>query len=311
MINCDVKRDERCATCYDFNCMVNKDFFSLIVDSKFKSYNWKFNFLGFDNGIRYLEVFGPPRFVLSSRYSDEDRDFLLIYYTKSPMIWKNGKRKGELGLNGGLVIFDCNDNLEFEILEEGEAKAILLPYSLIKDSDTLFRIKCLNSHKLSDAIGYEYISNFYVSDCDIIDKITVFLDYLNSLVLDNFSVGMSTRDAVMFERIKLCIYENIRNPKLRVHDIARNLNLSPRSIQRILSLYGTRYQDIVKETRLELLSEGIISYPHKYINEVCYASGYNSVINASVQFKAKFGMTISDYRKKILYRENLNAYRME
>ena len=82
-----------------------------------------------------------------------------------------------------------------------------------------------------------------------------------------------------------------------LEQLARRLNLSPRTLRRHLMTEGTSYKDLVKDLRkekaLDLLNT--TNYP---IEKIAIALGYSDVPNFYHAFKKWTGSTPSEYRKK-------------
>ena len=87
-----------------------------------------------------------------------------------------------------------------------------------------------------------------------------------------------------------------------LEQLARRLNISPRTLRRHLATEGTSYKDLLKDMRkekaLDLLKT--TNYP---IEKIAIALGYSDVPNFYHAFKRWTGRTPSEYRKKKLQQD--------
>jgi AraC-like DNA-binding protein len=117
--------------------------------------------------------------------------------------------------------------------------------------------------RANDQIVIDYLAKFDR------DRITM---RVRSMLLDQFAAGPATQETV-----------------------ARELNLSARSLQRKLHEEGTTYKQLVDDTRRELAAQ-YVKQSQLSINEITYMLGFSEPSNFTRAFKRWTGESPSEYR---------------
>jgi len=116
-------------------------------------------------------------------------------------------------------------------------------------------------------------------------------------MLDDFLSRIDKSDLTYV--IKNKIYEALPLGAPSQADVARDLGMSLRNLQRKLQEQGTNYKDILEQTRKKLTME-YIQQRHLSISEIGYLVGFSSVGNFNRAFKRWTNTTPSDYRLSCL-----------
>ncbi|CZF86860.1 AraC family transcriptional regulator [Grimontia marina] len=87
-------------------------------------------------------------------------------------------------------------------------------------------------------------------------------------------------------------------------DVAKQLGLSLRNLQRKLSDQGTCYKDILESTR-KRLTMNYIKQPHLSISEIGYLVGFSNVANFNRAFRRWQGCAPGEYRHRYLSSNSL------
>jgi len=95
------------------------------------------------------------------------------------------------------------------------------------------------------------------------------------------------------------IRSNISNESLNIDSLARELNMSIRTLQRRLSLESTNYKRIVKAVRKKEALH-LFQNPKSSVSEVAYALGFSDVTSLSRAFRRWFGKSPEQYRKSLV-----------
>ncbi|MFG0607569.1 AraC family transcriptional regulator [Vibrio mimicus] len=103
----------------------------------------------------------------------------------------------------------------------------------------------------------------------------------------------------LFYQIERKILEGLPMTIPSQGDIAKQLGLSLRNLQRKLSEQGTCYKDILDNTR-HRLTLNYIKQPHMSISEVGYLVGFSNVANFNRAFRRWKGCAPGEYRSQYL-----------
>ena len=97
-------------------------------------------------------------------------------------------------------------------------------------------------------------------------------------------------------------YLRIKQQAPKVEDIAIELHMSVRTLQRQLKKFGTSYKQILEEERM-LRCEKLLTQ-HIEISEIATRLGYSDQSALARAFKAFYGMTLLEKKRQILKEEN-------
>ncbi|MFQ3453897.1 helix-turn-helix transcriptional regulator [Bradyrhizobium sp. UFLA01-814] len=97
-------------------------------------------------------------------------------------------------------------------------------------------------------------------------------------------------------RIIQFICSNLARDRLRALHAAKEFKCSSRTIHRTCADNGTTFRKLLMESRLSVAAYRL-SMEEERISEVAYSSGFASLPHFSRLFKARFGLTPSDYRR--------------
>jgi AraC-like DNA-binding protein len=96
-------------------------------------------------------------------------------------------------------------------------------------------------------------------------------------------------------KVRKTVAETLIHGEPGKQEIADELNMSPRTLQRRLEEAGTSVKEIIDETRQQL-SMNFLDQPHYSIKEVAYALGFSDPSNFARAFKRWTGETPRQYR---------------
>lgn len=112
-------------------------------------------------------------------------------------------------------------------------------------------------------------------------------------MLDEYLCRIDKSDLANLVRCK--IYERLSLGAPTQQEVADNLGMSLRNLQRKLSEQGTSYKEILERMRRKLALE-YIDQPHLSLGEIGYLVGFASVANFNRAFKRWTGCTPGEFR---------------
>jgi AraC-like DNA-binding protein len=98
--------------------------------------------------------------------------------------------------------------------------------------------------------------------------------------------------------IQARVLECLPDDSLSIASVAKHFGLSPKQVQRLFERIGTTFTEFVLEQRL-LLAHRLLSSSgnrHDKIGTIAYAAGFGDLSYFNRTFRARFGMTPSEWR---------------
>jgi len=115
----------------------------------------------------------------------------------------------------------------------------------------------------------------------------------NDRILADFSRSLS--ESSFASRVRKAIMEGLSSGKPSAAEVARNLAIAQRTLQRKLQEEGTTFQDVADEVRKELALQYVQSGEYD-LSEVTYLTGFSSTSSFTRAYKAWTGRTPSEDR---------------
>ncbi|NLS13609.1 helix-turn-helix transcriptional regulator [Vibrio sp. SM6] len=227
----------------------------------------------------------------------------------------------ELNLRGGssnfylakfrrnhIISFSCCGYLSHKrnLIKFSEGEIIFLPKNEIirvfvfgeLSSNLKIRLyKCrgaFHNDFFSDISSYLKAMSLIKSNDDYIPKALDF--YISHVVQKRILDG--AKDSKFKAKLRNVVLSNVTE-KWTYSRLGAVLYMSQSTLYRALRKEGILLIDFVDDIRLEY-SRGLLKRTNLAIGEVCYNSGFNSGSYFSKKFRAKYGMTPSEYRKSRL-----------
>lgn len=109
----------------------------------------------------------------------------------------------------------------------------------------------------------------------------------------------SSHRAALLYRIKAHIRTRLSDPQLSLPDVARELGLSARYINELLSDEDTSFQRYVLAERLRQCHRdlGTPALSHRQISDIAFAWGFNDLSHFGRVFRAQFGASPREWRR--------------
>jgi AraC family transcriptional activator of tynA and feaB len=99
-------------------------------------------------------------------------------------------------------------------------------------------------------------------------------------------------------QIRACIQKHLRDPEFSVKSLARELDLSPRYLQMIFDDSGESISQSIRRQRLEGCRRDLAdpALRDQSVTAIAFRWGFNSAAHFCRAFRAKFGMSASEFR---------------
>jgi AraC-like DNA-binding protein len=104
------------------------------------------------------------------------------------------------------------------------------------------------------------------------------------------------------ENLKRLIRPYLREGAPKMSAFAEIMDMSPRSLQRILQQAGTSFSDLIETTRFEMATE-MLQDPKMKLVDVAMTLGYENQSNFGRSFRRTAGISPGKYRREVTGRE--------
>ncbi len=106
----------------------------------------------------------------------------------------------------------------------------------------------------------------------------------------------AARSVVGIEYVKACIAQRYPQVGLRVADLARDVGLSPRQLQRLLAAHATSFRDLLERTRIDE-AERLLAKTSASVDKIAAECGFSSRQVFSRVFTRLNGVPPSEFRQ--------------
>ncbi|HIF9334925.1 TPA: helix-turn-helix domain-containing protein [Photobacterium damselae] len=240
-----------------------------------------FNYMG--NNINYFTFF-----TVNNRLNiiNDKHNLILIYPYTEQSVFDNNKDK----LIYNELYFSCDEKICLKKQDVIVFKAIVIPRVIL--NKRIDQKLCFHDFHYNFLLS-EIISTLSYKDIDFSSKINMII---KSLLLD-FDKTVVAKES-LYTKVTDIIKRNIRDDELSIGFVAKELHVSVSSLQKELFKLGVSYSYILKKCRLSLLKKHLILEHSQPLKKICFLCGYNSLSNASKQFKDEFGISLRNYQNK-------------
>lgn len=106
------------------------------------------------------------------------------------------------------------------------------------------------------------------------------------------SKSLRQQAVVRYMRQKAC------DPDLTLDAVANHVNMSRRTVQKILQEINSSFTEFITEERLLSAAKKLHPSVRLPVSDIAYKSGFSDISHFNHLFKRRFGMTPSDYRER-------------
>jgi AraC-like DNA-binding protein len=118
-------------------------------------------------------------------------------------------------------------------------------------------------------------------------------------LLELSGTELTAKSQAALTRVTGELTSRVRDPCLRLEDVASELGISPRSRQRLFQGIGATPSQWLETRRLEMIATELRSSRHanRSVTQIALSCGYNNLSHFSRVFKRRYGVSPSVYRK--------------
>lgn len=267
----------------------------------------------------------PHRVGRSKNRIDRARnDYFLIIFQKegSAEFTQNGI--SSTLERGDFVLYEPRLPYEMILREPFEHVTLRLPRESIESvSDNLLEV--IGRPVKASTFGGELVGGMMKSIVDCIDSLPIEITFSYSeSIADLISHAILEKSSYAHSRIrrgkghtlaraKQYILNNLTNDDLNLSEISSKVGVSPRQINRLFEGEGISTSRWIKNMRLDKCAATLIDSTSRDvpISQVAYNAGFSDISHFCRDFKAKFKLTPSEYRRKFNNHEELELLTSE
>ena len=205
---------------------------------------------------------------------------------------------------GDITLIDASRPSDFTYSENSRQLSLILPYQLVEQTLRFNQVKC--GHRIAASSPIAMLSHRLILDATRQQHLTrqeseATLEAVVSLLRPAISRTDDCSDLHerIFRKTLTCIDENIRSEDLCPEWLAREVGMSTRGLYRMFAKKGLVVARYIKNRRLDLCAESLRqSGAEQTLSALGYSWGVSNSSYFSTAFKARFGVSPGEYRKK-------------
>lgn len=205
---------------------------------------------------------------------------------------------------GDITLIDATLPSDFTYSDNSRQLSLILPRHLVEHSQRFSNIRCAQRIDASSPIAL--LANRLVLEASRLDTLSLHeseatLEAIISLLRPVMGSAEADPDAHerMFRKTIAFIDDNIRSEELCPELLAREVGVSVRGLYRMFSKKGLVVAQYIKNRRLDFCAESLRhSGAEQKLSALGYAWGFSDASYFSTAFKARFGVSPGEYRKR-------------
>jgi len=205
---------------------------------------------------------------------------------------------------GDITLIDATLPSDFTYSDNSRQLSLILPRHLVEQSQRFSTVRCAQRVDASSPIAL--LANRLVLEATRLDTLSLqeseaTLDAIISLLRP--VIGSTEADPDVHERLFrktiAFIDEHIRSEELCPELLAREVGVSVRGLYRMFSKKGLVVAQYIKNRRLDFCAESLRhNGAEQKLSALGYSWGFSDASYFSTAFKARFGVSPGEYRKR-------------
>lgn len=205
---------------------------------------------------------------------------------------------------GDLTLIDSSVPNNFLYEDSSRQISLILPRYLLEQSRRFSEVHC--AQRIPASTPMAAMANRLILDSTLQDALSVsesegILEALVSLLRPALSAGETVLDTheKLFRKTVRFIDEHICSEELCPESIAREVGVSTRGLYRMFAKKGLVVAQYIKSRRLDFCAESLRkANSEQKLSALGYEWGFSDSSYFSTAFKARFGVSPSEYRKR-------------
>ncbi|MFK8330402.1 transcriptional regulator FeaR [Pseudomonas sp. BJa5] len=233
----------------------------------------------------------------------ENRDFFAAFQLQGHAAMEQGTNRVTLS-PGDITLIDATLPSDFTYSDNSRQLSLILPRHLVEHSQRFSNIRCAQRIDASSPIAV--LANRLVLEATqqgtlSLQESEATLDAIVSLLRP--VIGSTEADPDVHERLfrktLRFIDENICSEELCPELLAREVGVSVRGLYRMFSKKGLVVAQYIKNRRLDFCAESLRhNGAQRKLSALGYSWGFSDASYFSTAFKARFGVSPGEYRKR-------------
>lgn len=207
-------------------------------------------------------------------------------------------------LNPGEIMFlDNTQPCEITYTSASQQLSLILPHELVNQAMPHWR--SVGGHKIACAGGATglakqlLLATYAQNTLSLVESQAVLESTLNLLrpALDTRPQQVDPHERIFRKSVEL-INRHIRETELSPEFVAQEIGVSMRSLYRIFAKHGLVVAQYIKHRRLDLCAQALRHNGGEKLSVVGYSWGFGNSSYFTTAFKARFGVSPSEYRNR-------------
>ncbi|MFK0090580.1 transcriptional regulator FeaR [Pseudomonas sp. NPDC090755] len=233
----------------------------------------------------------------------ESRHFFAVFQLQGQAAMEQDGKRAALG-PGDITLIDATLPSDFTYSDNSRQLSLILPRHVVEHSQRFSTIRCaqrIDGRSPIAMLTHRLVVEATHQDTLSLQESEATLEAIVSLlrpVIGNAEADPDVHER-LFRKTIAFIDEHIRSEELCPELLAREVGVSVRGLYRMFSKKGLVVAQYIKNRRLDFCAESLRhSAEQQKLSALGYSWGFSDASYFSTAFKARFGVSPGEYRKR-------------